>query len=137
MEAARARRAPRGGERDTKLTGQEGLGRHQRLRQRRDFLRCYRQGRKRHGRLASLHFHANQEEDVRLGITASRKVGNAVLRHRAKRRVREIFRRFDGRPLLPAVDIVVHLWPGAGKAEFMTLSTEIERLLSSLPRREP
>ena len=34
---------------------------------------------------------------VRLGITASRKVGNAVVRNRVKRAVREWFRGFRGR----------------------------------------
>ena len=42
----------------------------------------------------------------RLGITASRKVGNAIRRNRWKRRIREIFRR--NRELWPeCVDIVV------------------------------
>jgi ribonuclease P protein component len=42
----------------------------------------------------------------RLGITASRKVGNAVVRNRVKRRVREWFRR-GGQTELPGFDVVV------------------------------
>ena len=37
----------------------------------------------------------NEHGETRLGVTASRKVGKAVVRHRTKRRVREIFRRFE------------------------------------------
>ena len=110
----------------------ERLSRHHKLRRRADFLRCYRRGGKRRGSLATLHFHTNEQREVRLGITASRKVGKAVLRHRVKRRVREIFRRFPGRRELAAIDIVVHLWPEAGSADFPTLRNEIERLLASL-----
>lgn len=39
----------------------------------------------------------------RIGITASRKVGSAVIRNRIKRQVREFFRNNHG--ILPAVDL--------------------------------
>ncbi|KYF54524.1 ribonuclease P protein component, partial [Sorangium cellulosum] len=49
----------------------------------------------------------------RLGLVASRKVGGAVVRNRAKRLLREAFRRFP--ELFPdRVDIVVILRTGAG-----------------------
>ncbi len=105
--------------------------RHQRLRRRADYLRCYRKGWKRHGSLASLHFHSNEGQDVRLGITASRKVGNSVVRHRLKRRIREIFRRFEHREKLRAMDVVVHLKPPAAQADFAALAVEVRRLMSS------
>lgn len=110
----------------------EGLGRDQRLRRSADYLSCYRRGRKRHGSLASLHFFPNELQEARLGITASRKVGKAVIRHRVKRRIRNIFRRWPNRDELPSVDIVVHLKPAAGAADFMTLRQEVESLLARL-----
>lgn len=110
----------------------ETLCRHQRLRRRADYLRCYRRGRKRHGSLASLHFHSNEGQDARLGVTASRKVGKAVVRHRLKRRIREIFRRFQHRGRLRPVDVVVHLKPAAAEAAFADLAAEVGRLLESL-----
>jgi ribonuclease P protein component len=42
----------------------------------------------------------------RLGIIASKKVGNAVMRNRAKRKIREAYRRLKGR-IHPAMDIVI------------------------------
>ena len=113
-------------------TGQRLLAR-ERLRRRADYLRCYRTGRRRHGSLAILYFVPNQLGHPRLGITASRKVGKAVVRQRVKRRVREVYRRWTGRSSLPAVDLVVHLHPPAGTAEFSALRTELVALLAAVP----
>jgi len=86
----------------------------------------------------SIHCYPNQVEDVRLGITASRKVGKAVVRHLLKRRVREIFRRSRRREGLMPSDVVVHLKPTAARADFVALASEMERLLAALaPRSEP
>lgn len=86
----------------------------------------------------SIHYHPNATRDTRLGITASRKVGNSVVRHVLKRRVREIFRRSGRRNNPGSMDVVVHLRPAAARAGFDMLAAEIERLLASLkPRQEP
>ena len=98
-----------------------------------EFLRCYRRGGRRHGSLLTLHFHPNDARTPRLGITASRKVGKAVVRQRSKRRVREIFRTWEGRSSLGGLDVVVHLKPAAGPSDFRTLRDELERLLAKLP----
>jgi len=113
----------------------ERLARDERLRRRADFLRCYRQGRRRHGSLAILYFVPNELSHPRMGITASRKVGNAVVRHRLKRRVKEIYRRWKERDQLPSLDLVVHLKPSAGKSDFASLREEVLRLLRGLTRR--
>jgi ribonuclease P protein component len=110
----------------------ERLTREERLRRRADFLRCYRRGRRRHSALAVLHFVPNRAGHPRLGITASRKVGNSVVRHRLKRRVREIFRRWGERRNLPPIDIVVHLKPESSRATFEHLSAELQRMLREL-----
>ena len=131
----------------------EGFGPSARLRRRQDFVRCYRRGRKKHGAFASLHFHRRQPlenpstqgaipgdprfsegHETRLGITASRKVGKAVIRHRVKRRVREIFRRWRQRSSLGPVDIVVHLKPAAAGAGFEEFDRELRRLLGKVAR---
>lgn len=68
-----------------------------------------------------------------MGITASRKVGKAVVRQRIKRRIREIYRRWPGRGGLPALDLVIHLKPEAGKSDFRGLRSELLRILGGLP----
>jgi ribonuclease P protein component len=108
----------------------------ERLRRRADFLRCYREGRRRQGGALALYFIPNGLGQPRLGITASRKVGGAVARHRLKRWIREIYRRWTDRKSLPAVDIVVHLKPEAGRLQFETFRLELLRSLSSLAAGE-
>lgn len=51
--------------------------------------------------------------DVRVGYTASKKVGNAVLRNRAKRRMRAVARDVLGHAGLSGVDIVLIARSGA------------------------
>jgi len=72
----------------------------------------------------------------RLGITVTRKVGGAVVRQRIRRRIREIYRRWSERRQLAPYDILVHVKPAASQADFITLQTEIHRLLLPLIRRE-
>jgi len=69
------------------------------------------------------------DDGPRLGITASRKVGNAVARNRVKRRIREWFRR--ERPRLPALDLVVIARAPATRLE----SDEVRDQLSALVLR--
>lgn len=114
----------------------ERLPRAQTLRRSADYLRCYRRGRRLGGPLARLHYAHNGLGHPRLGITASRKVGNAVVRNRLKRRVRETFRRWPGRRTMPPVDVVVHLLPPAKESSFTALRDELTRSLERLSRRE-
>jgi ribonuclease P protein component len=72
-----------------------------------------------------------------MGITASRKVGPSFVRHRIKRRIKEIYRRWNDRGRLPALDLVVHLKPEARGSDFESLREDLMRLFAGvLPRRE-
>jgi ribonuclease P protein component len=115
-------------------TGERLLPR-ERMVKRADYLRCYRTGRRRLGALAILYFAPNPLGYPRIGITTSRKVGNAVVRHRLKRRVKEIYRRWTGRGRLTPIDLVVHLKPEAKSAGFGEVSRDLLRLLDGLAYR--
>jgi len=82
----------------------EAFGRPQRVRKRREFLQAYDQGRKVHGRYLMVFVVPNGRPTSRLGVSATRKIGGAVRRNLAKRRLREVFRRAD---LPQGVDVVV------------------------------
>jgi ribonuclease P protein component len=65
----------------------------ERVRRRPEYEAIYEQGRRHSSRLMTVFVQANQLGRARLGIAATRKLGDAVVRNRAKRLVREVFRR--------------------------------------------
>jgi ribonuclease P protein component len=76
----------------------------ERIRRRPEYLAAYERGRKIGMRLMTVFLLENGGPRPRLGIAATRKYGSAVQRNRAKRLVREVFRRH--KPAL-GLDIVV------------------------------
>jgi ribonuclease P protein component len=88
------------------------FGKEARIRRRREFLAVQQRGRRLHaGKLVVLALDAGGTR-ARIGITVPGKVGNAVIRNRIKRWVREAFRAVG--PDLPPVDLVVIARAGAG-----------------------
>ena len=67
------------------------------------------------------------KEQPRLGIITSRKVGGAVARNRARRRVREIFRKHQHQ-LKSGIWIVIIISARAGRATYAQLEDEWLRL---------
>ena len=76
------------------------------IRRRADFQLIYDHGRKIGGRFSTTFIlpHAVPSGPSRLGIAATRKLGGAVARNRAKRLIREVFRR---NKIAPGFDIVI------------------------------
>jgi ribonuclease P protein component len=63
-----------------------------RLLKRSDFLRLYKHGKRIQNRYFIVYISSNDNKRCRLGLTVTRKVGNAVARNRIKRLAREYFR---------------------------------------------
>ena len=72
----------------------EALPKRCRLRARAEFQKVYAEGQRYDGRLMAAFLRQNEFAEHRLGVTASTKaIGNSVERNRARRLLREIFRR--------------------------------------------
>ena len=79
----------------------------QRVRRRDEFQRVFDVSQRAKGRYLTVLVAPNGGETSRLGIVASRKLGDAVRRNRAKRLIREVFRRSDVLPPGKGLDVVI------------------------------
>ena len=96
-----------------------------------EFEKVYKQGTAYRGKLFSVHAFPNELGTLRLGLSVSKKVGNAVVRNTLRRRLREIFASVApeaGRDL----DLVVSARPAARDAGFEDLRVEFSKALSKL-----
>lgn len=73
--------------------------------------------------------------DGRLGVTASRKIGNAVVRARSKRRLRELYRHRRGSEVVASVDLVVNAKRSCGRAPWACLVKDFDLCLERLAER--
>lgn len=99
------------------------------VRKRADFLYAYEHGTpyRRRGVHVFICPRESPEMPTRLGVTATRKVGRAVVRNRLKRRVREVFRLTLPR-LNSGYTVIVNVGPAARQMTFQ----EIEKQLHSV-----
>lgn len=102
------------------------------VRKRAEFERIYQTGFKRHGRLMTLFTKAREDGVARLGIAATRKMGGAVERNRAKRVVREVFRHHKP---AGAIDVVVIPRRELLDAPYERVEAEFRTLLMRTPNR--
>lgn len=96
-----------------------------------EFERVYRQGTAYRGKLFSVHAFPNEIGTLRLGLSVSRKVGNAVVRNSLRRRMREIFATAASGSEC-GMDLVISARPTARDAGFDELRDEFDRALARL-----
>ena len=96
-----------------------------------EFKNVFEQGRKFPSKYLVLYVSPNGLGHSRLGLSVSRKVGNAVTRNRVRRRIREIFRKLLAENTL-CRDIVVVARSTAPEADFMVLEGDIRRVFAGL-----
>lgn len=93
------------------------------------FRRVYEQGRKLQFRYFTAFILTKQDNGARIGVTATRKIGNAVERNRARRLVREAFRK--NKWLAPSgVDIVINVKRPLVEAHYRDLEVEFITFLA-------
>lgn len=107
-----------------------------RLKARHEFQTVQTQGRRAATRFVTLLVLPNQSSVDRLGLIASRKFGNAVMRNRAKRRLREIFRHTEPDQVLTreqiALDVVAIPKRAMLTAPFAVVAADVRAALDGL-----
>ena len=109
----------------------QGLSAAERIKRRPEFQAVYERGQRTHARFMTVFVLANDRSQGRLGVAASRKLGDAVRRNRAKRLVREVFRR---NKTLPGFDVVVVPRPELLDADISSLEADYRNALRRRPR---
>jgi len=100
-----------------------------RLKKRADFQRLYTRGERFPGRYVVLFVMPAENDRGRFGVTASRKVGGAVIRARCKRRLRELYRLHHRPGGVEGLDIVANARQGCGTAPWAELERDFLRCL--------
>ena len=103
----------------------------QRLKRRADFLRVASKGRK--APMPGVVVQALKRDDdapARIGFTVTKKVGNAFIRNRTRRRLKEAARLLLGQRGLTGVDLVLIGRDGTRKRNFAILQDDIVRAMA-------
>jgi len=106
-------------------------GAPERLKRRAEFLRVAAKGRK--AAMPGLVLQALDRKDagaVRLGFTVTKKVGNAVIRNRTRRRLKEAARLVLAQRPVAGVDLVLIGRDGTAKRDFAALQDDLRRALA-------
>ncbi len=101
---------------------------HERLRHQRDFQLALRYGSRRHTEHFTIVLRPNALQFSRLGVTVSKKVGNAVKRNRVKRCLREFFR-LHKHKLPPSHDLVIIAKKDAATLAYNDVCEELAAVL--------
>jgi ribonuclease P protein component len=103
----------------------------ERIRRRTEFQQVYDKGSRAHGRLLTLFVLKTGGSVGRLGVSATRKLGDAVTRNRAKRLIREVFRRNKS---AAGIDVVIIPRREALSVPFDVLEQEFRTVLARARR---
>jgi ribonuclease P protein component len=101
----------------------------ERLRDGREIAAVLRARPQRAGHLVVVHLRPRHDETVQLAVVASRKVGSAVARNRAKRLLREAARQIAWRP---GTDVVLVARAGCAGAPLAAVQAELGELAERL-----
>jgi len=103
--------------------------RKERIRKRADFITTYKKGIKLETQHLKIALKSNNLEWSRLGLTVSKKIGNAVQRNHVKRRLREYFRlnkaKFAGN-----YELVITAKTGADELKYNEICAELNAVLN-------
>ncbi len=113
----------------------QGLPKDERIRKSDDFTRILRGGTRVRGRLLDVRWCADRDAadaPNRIGVAAGRRLGNAVLRNRLKRRIREAYRRNKGELPCRGISMIILATPQLVGRSASEVEDEMRRVLRDL-----
>ena len=123
---------------DSQTAGQSArFPKARRVRRRGEFTHVFENATRVQGRYFTVLMAPSKGRQVRLGIVASRKLGDAVRRNRAKRLIREVFRRTPPLPGRQGVDVVVIPRRELFDAVYSSLETDLRGAIRRAATRLP
>lgn len=115
----------------------EKMNKQQRIKKNTEFQRVFKKGKSFANRQFIVYMLKGDQEEFRLGLSVSKKVGNAVTRNRVKRFIRQAFLELKD-DLLPNADYIIIARPQAAKLDFHESKKSLEHVLKiarALPKK--
>lgn len=115
----------------------EKMNKQQRIKKNKEFQRVFKKGKSFANRQFIVYLLKGEQEEFRLGLSVSKKVGNAVARNRVKRYIRQAFLELKD-DLLPNADYIIIARPQAAKLDFHESKKSLEHVLKiarALPKK--
>lgn len=101
------------------------------LKQNYEFRRLYAKGRNAATSCIAVYYRRRRGDGNRLGLTVGKKVGNAVVRNRTRRRLREVYRLHEDR-LVQGCDLVIVARTRAAFSTYRQLNESFVKLADKL-----
>jgi len=101
------------------------------LRSRSDFTALQQDARSHTDRILVVRYRRNALEHDRFGISTGKRLGNAVIRNRTRRRIREALRQLESRPA-PGLDFLVVARPASADATYQQIAESLRRTIGRI-----
>ncbi len=105
------------------------------LKNSKEFGRVYQQGKSKATRDLVLYVLKNSLDNNRYGFSISKKIGNAVVRNKLKRRLKEIIREKDEK-LKKGYDLIIIARKPVTKLDYLALKKDVERLFKKMEMKK-
>lgn len=113
------------------------MNKDQRIKKNKEFQQIFKKGKSFANRQFIVYVLKSDQPEFRLGLSVSKKVGNAVTRNRIKRYIRQTFLELKD-DLLPNADYIIIARPQAATLDFHESKKSLEHVLKiarTLPKR--
>ncbi|MBT2570962.1 ribonuclease P protein component [Planococcus sp. ISL-110] len=113
------------------------MNKHQRIKKNKEFQHVFKKGKSFANRQFIVYVFKSEQPEFRLGLSVSKKVGNAVVRNRIKRYIRQTFLELKD-DILPNADYIIIARPQAATLDFHESKKSLEhvlRIARALPKK--